>query len=134
MANFAWDKSLSVGNMIIDSGHQNLIGMIDGLDYAINNSETVELVRVFERFYDFACLHFKDEEKIMQSIKFPLIAHQLEHQCLLEMFQNTLWCLGEGKDGKGFAVLDDYPEFLRGWFAMHISSGIKTLKPALKSA
>lgn len=133
MANLIWKKQLSVGNLVIDSGHQNLIGMINSLEYAIKNKDSQELLRVFERFCDFAHLHFKDEEKIMQAVKFPFIPHRLEHQNLLDELQNTLGELVARNDIWPGSAMDHYPEFLRDWFVSHINNGIATLKPVLQT-
>jgi len=133
MANLIWKKQLSVGNLVIDSGHQNLIGMINSLEYAIKNKDSSELLRVFEKFCDFARLHFKDEEKIMQAVKFSFIPHRMEHQNLLDELQNTLGGLVAKNDIWPGSAMDHYPEFLRDWFVSHINNGIATLKPVLQS-
>lgn len=133
MANLIWKKQLSVGNLVIDSGHQNLIGMINSLEYAIENKDSAELLRVFKRFCDFAHLHFKDEEKIMQAVKFPFVPHRLEHQHLLDELQNTLGGLAAKSGAWPEYAMDHYPEFLRDWFIGHINNGIATLKPVLQT-
>lgn len=133
MENLAWGKQLSVGNLIIDSGHQNLMGMISGLEYAIRQKDGPQLLRAFERFCDFARLHFKDEEKIMQAVKFPFIPHRLEHQYLLDELQSTLDELAAGNGIWPEYAIGRYPEFLRDWFASHINNGVATLKPVLQT-
>lgn len=122
---------MSVGNLVIDSGHQDLIGMINTLEYSIRQGDRPQTVRIFERFRDFAHLHFSDEEKIMQAVKFPFVPHKLEHQYLLDEIQNTLDKLTA--DTGAVHPMDHYPEFLRDWFAGHIDNGVTTLKPALQA-
>jgi hemerythrin-like metal-binding protein len=129
MANLmTWGMQMSVGNLVIDSGHQDLIGMINSLEYAIRQGDRPQAVRIFQRFRDFAHLHFSDEEKIMQAVKFPFIPHKLEHQYLLDELQDTL----EKLAAEAEYSLDHYPEFLRNWFASHINNGAATLKPVLQ--
>ena len=130
MSNIVWEKTLSVGNLVIDSGHQNLIGMINSLEYAIHHADSTELLRVFKRFCDFASLHFKDEEKIMQAVKFPFVPHRLEHQYLLDDLQHTINKLVVRNDS--LLEYAHYPEFLRAWFIRHINDGATELKPALQ--
>lgn len=132
MANLIWTKQLSVGNLVIDSGHQDLIGMINILEYAIWRKDGLQLLRMFGKFCDSAKLHFKDEEKIMQAIRFPFVPHKLEHQHLLDELQNTLNELTAKNGVWAEYVMDHYPEFLRDWFVSHIHGGIATLKPVLE--
>lgn len=122
---------MSVGNLVIDSGHQDLMGMISSLEYAIRQGDRPQMVRIFERFHDFAQLHFSDEEKIMQAVKFPFIPHKLEHQYLLDELQNTLGKLTA--DAGTEYPMDHYPGFLRNWFINHINNGVATLKPVLQA-
>lgn len=124
---------MSVGNLVIDSGHQDLIGMINSLEYAIKQGDRSQLLRLFERFCDFAHLHFRDEEKILQAVKFPFISHKLEHQYLLDELQNTLCKLTAGNGAELEYPMDHYPEFLKSWFANHINDGAATLKPVLQA-
>lgn len=132
MANLMiWRKQMSVGNMVIDSGHQDLLGMINSLEYTIKQGDGAQVLRVFEKFCDFVRLHFRDEEKIMQAVKFPFIPHKLEHQYLLDELQNTLDKLA-GDNGAEHPM-DHYPEFLRNWFVSHINNGAAALKPVLQA-
>lgn len=134
MANVViWKKQLSVGNLVIDAGHQNLIGMINSLEYAIKQKDGSQLLRIFESFLDSARLHFKDEEKVMQAVAFPFVPHRQEHQYLLEDLQGTLGYLAAQNDTWPAQVMDHYPKFLRDWFADHINNGIATLKPVLQA-
>lgn len=132
MANLIWTKQLSVGNLVIDSGHQDLIGMINILEYAIGRRDGPQLLRMFGKFCDSAQLHFKDEEKIMLAVRFPFIPHKLEHQHLLDGLQNTLNELAAKNGVWAEYVMDHYPGFLRDWFVGHINGGIATLKPFLE--
>ena len=131
MTNFVWVDSLSVGNLVVDSGHQNLIGMINSIDYAMHNADHADLLRVLKRFHDFARLHFKDEEQIMQSVKFPCVTHRLEHQYLLEDLQNTINRLSLNQSHE--SALEHYPDFLQNWLLKHIEIGTAMLKPTLSA-
>lgn len=131
MAILIWKKQWSVGNLLIDSGHQNLIGMINSLEYVINNNDGPELLQMFKRFCDFAHLHFSDEEKILQAVEIPFIPHRLEHQSLLDELRASLNKLAADGSARSEYAMDHYPEFLRGWFVNHIKEGVATLKPVL---
>ncbi len=131
MSNFTWDKSLSVGNLAIDSGHQNLIGIINSIDYAIKNPNTADLLRVLGRFYDFANLHFKEEEQIMLSINFTFVAHRQEHQDLLEDLQKNMTRLSLNTHTE--SGLKHYPDFLNDWLNQHIEVASSSLKQVLSS-
>lgn len=133
MADMIWEKRLSVGNLVIDSGHQNLIGMINNLEHAINQKDDSRLLRVFERLCDVAHLHFRDEESIMQAVRFPFVPHKLEHQYLLGELRNTLDRLAAGKDAGAEHPMDHYPDFLRNWLVSHVNNGVATLKPVLQA-
>lgn len=127
-----WTRQLSVGNLIIDSGHQNLIGIINSIEYAVKQKNISQLLRVYEKFYDSAQLHFNDEETIMRAIRFPFVPHKLQHQNLLNELQRTHEGLVANKGAWPEHVMEPYPDFLRGWFVDHIKGGITTLKPVLE--
>ena len=48
MANLVWEKKLSVGNVIIDAEHRNLISMVNGANRAIETMDSLTLLHEFE--------------------------------------------------------------------------------------
>lgn len=132
MTNMIWTRQLSVGNLVIDAGHQDLLGMVNNLEYAIGKQDAPQLSRLFDRFCGSARLHFRDEEKIMQSVRVPFVAHKLEHQYLLDELHKTISELAARNGAWPEYVMDHYPVFLRDWLVEHINDGIATLKPVLE--
>ncbi len=93
-----WSKNFSIKNIQLDKQHE-LIFEITNLanDLALkiqsNNNEQYkeELKQILTKLFYYIKIHFKDEEKFMESIDFPLIEeHKQAHKILLEKTKNLL--------------------------------------------
>lgn len=128
-----WTKRLSVGNATLDSEHKNLIGMINGIEYAIKTRDNAALLRAFKLLRDCAHVHFANEERFAQAIGFPFAQHKLEHQHLQKELQHTGDEL-DTRNGTWFEyAMEHYPQFLREWLVGHITKEDMLMKPTLQN-
>lgn len=133
MVSMIWGKHLSVGNLVIDAGHKDLMGIVNTLEYAIQQKDTSQMLRVLRKLYDSARLHFHDEEIILRAVSHPFVPHKLEHRQLLDELQDAMNSLNAAKKEPGkMPDLEHYPAVLRGWFLRHISEWSPALKPKLE--
>ncbi|MBZ7944832.1 hemerythrin domain-containing protein [Campylobacter sp. RM10532] len=96
-----WDKNFSIKNLQLDKQHELIFDIADiAHDLAkkiqndnINKPEELkeELKKVLLKLFQYAKVHFKEEEKFMENIDFPLIEeHKYSHRVLLERAKNLL--------------------------------------------
>lgn len=128
-----WTRQLSVGNATLDFEHKNLIGMVNGIEYAIKTMDCSALLRALKLFMDCAHVHFTNEERFAQAMNFPFEQHKLAHQHLQTELQYT----GNELDAKSGIwpeyVMEHYPQFLREWLIEHIAKEDMLMKPALQT-
>jgi hemerythrin-like metal-binding protein len=76
-------SSLSIGNRIIDSEHEKLSGVINGMSNLILVNHTVALSVQFKILKDGLRNYFFLEENIARAVGFDFTKHSLAHQLLL---------------------------------------------------
>ncbi|MBI5438131.1 MAG: hypothetical protein HY936_04160 [Nitrosomonadales bacterium] len=134
MMKLKWTKQLSVGNAVIDSEHKNLISIANNVRRAIKARDSSILSQELEHLEDWLYVHFANEEKIAQAVKFDFSQHKLAQQCWLK----ELWFLRNELIGKNGLWSDDAIEyfslFLSDWLIDgHIISLDMPMKPALQA-
>ncbi|MFZ2301764.1 MAG: hemerythrin domain-containing protein [Gallionella sp.] len=134
MMRLKWAKQLSVGNAVIDSEHKNLIGIANDVRRAIKARDGSALSQELEHLEDWLYVHFSNEEKIAQAVKFDFSQHKLAQQCWLK----ELWLLRGELIGKNGLSSDDAIEyfslFLSDWMIDgHIIGLDMRMKPVLQS-
>lgn len=132
-----WKDHLSVGNALLDFEHKNLIGMINSIEYTINENDSPALLRAIKLFKDVAHAHFANEAQFAQAAHFHFEQHALAHQHLLKELQST-----QDELESRIAIPDDtwckyamehYPRLLRDWLIEHINGEDMKMKPFLQS-
>ena len=84
MAYYEWTKALDMGVEPMNSEHKILISHMNDLyDLNARSAPKDEVLREFDGLMDYAVEHFRDEEKFMDSIRFPSAAHKKLHVNLL---------------------------------------------------
>lgn len=91
MEAITWSRDFSIKNMQLDEQHE-LIFKITSLanDLALkvqdnNELHKDELKQILAKLFQYIKIHFRDEEKFMENIDFPLIEeHRKSHQILLK--------------------------------------------------
>ena len=81
-----WTDEFNVGIEEVDSEHQELIEMINGLhDVMQVGADYVQVVELLGEIYAQIAAHFAHEEKIMRNAHYPLYeAHKEDHETLLD--------------------------------------------------
>ena len=81
-----WTDAFSVGIEEVDSEHQELVEMINGLhDVMQVGADYVQVVELLGKIYSQIAAHFAHEEKIMRNAHYPLYeAHKEDHETLLD--------------------------------------------------
>lgn len=133
VAELAWTDQLSVANAKIDSDHKKLITMVNGIQYMIKTRAAEALPEAFEQFENWLRIHFDNEENIAKAVNHPFAKNKLEHEQLLEEFQNMK---GMFKAKNGMWSDDEaeyYSEYLSGWVTNHVLSEDMLMKPLLQT-
>lgn len=103
---------------LLEKEHQQLIDLLDALDKCISTGDSANQARKY--LSDFVALveeHFKNEEAIMETCKYPEISdHKKEHADLLEQ----LFILKNKLDNGQTPFGKDYMHLLRRWLEVHL--------------
>ena len=67
-----WSNKLSIGNVIIDSEHRNLMRTVNDAIHAIQTRDNLTLAQELKHLDSWLCTHFANEEKS----RGQLISHQ----------------------------------------------------------
>jgi len=129
-----WTKDLSVGNVIIDDEHRNLISMTNDVIREIRTRNVPILLHAFELLEGWLYPHFTKEERIAQAVGFPFWRHKQAQQHSLQELRNLknelaskegIWCDN---------ATDHYSDSLRRWMLdEHIAQLDMQMKPALQA-
>ncbi|EJF7423089.1 hemerythrin domain-containing protein [Campylobacter jejuni] len=86
-----WSRDFSIKNMQLDKQHElifEITNLANDLALNIQDNNTQhknDLKQILVKLFQYIKIHFKDEEKFMESIDFPLIEeHKKSHQILVE--------------------------------------------------
>ena len=132
----AWSEDLSVGNKIIDAEHKNLIIMVNNVECAIRARDSAALPQAFEQLEHCLCIHFANEEKMAQAIKFQFTNNKLEHIYLLKMLHLIKDSVVSRAGEEGICaedVMEHYSGFLSDWLTDHVIKEDMLMKPMLQT-
>lgn len=134
MTGLMWTKKLSVGNEIVDAEHRNLIRMTNDVAQAIRTRDGSALAQAFELLENWLCVHFTNEEKIAEAVKFDFSSHKLAQQYSLKelrhMRDELIAKNGMGSDG----AVAHFTRSLKNWMIDdHIINLDMLMKPALQA-
>lgn len=129
-----WTGQLSVGNAVIDSDHEKLIGIVNDVRCAIRSRDSCVLAKEFVRLEDWLCIHIANEERIAQAVNFDFSAHRQEQQYALRELQHLKEEL-IAKDGLwSDGAVAHFTDFLKHWLIDdHIISLDMLMKPTLQT-
>ncbi len=107
----------SVGVTEIDAQHQELLGMLNRMDEALQNNAPAEIfVRMLDELIEHTQFHFTTEERLMSQSNYPNAGvHRKEHQLLLEE-------IGYLKDKLGMKVELMVLQSIKDWLFSHIQN------------
>ncbi|MFY4726626.1 hemerythrin family protein [Campylobacter jejuni] len=92
-----WSKDFSIKNIQLDKQHElifEIAEIANDLALKIQDNDVQhknDLKQILTKLFQYIKIHFKDEEKFMESIDFPLIEeHRKSHQILLKKTKELL--------------------------------------------
>ena len=121
MENFVtWDASYELGIDVIDKQHKHLVNLMNQL-YTACLADRGELDEAFKQvmkeLVEYVAFHFKDEEKLMESIHYAgLNAHKQTHERFIKEILTTVQAYQKGKQ----LAPNAFVRFLRDWLFNHI--------------
>ena len=126
-----WSPMFSVNVPYIDNQHRKLFSLINDLYSSIK--EPYLEGNIFQKLNDFlhySEMHFKDEEDILELIKFPqmkLRRHKKTHEDIIEQVYKFNDQLSKGDE----KVIYNLEYFLNSWVIRHILVNDKEFQPYL---
>ena len=116
-----WQENLAIGVLEIDIQHKLLFEKVNSfLEACQSEADSDTVHRLFWFLEAYAVTHFKDEEKLMQSLAYPdYLPHRKQH---LEFVRE----IGKIKErlkaeGPTQSLASDLSRFISGWLIQHIS-------------
>ena len=129
-----WSKQLSIGNVIIDSEHRNLISLVNDIIRAIEARGDSDLAQAFEQLERALCVHFENEEKIAQAVGFDFYRHRLAQQYGLKELQFLRDELVGGNGLWSENAVEHFTNFLKNWMIdEHIIGLDMQMRPVLQA-
>lgn len=118
VAEIKWNNELSVGVERIDDEHKELIRIANALIKAVvRGKDKQALDRIVQKLREYTVFHFKNEEELMESIRYPERGEQArEHNRLkreVKDFQRQVY-------HKENVTPDAILEFVKDWLLKHI--------------
>ncbi len=116
MANeiYEWTNELRTGNMAIDTQHRLLFTIYGHLR---SDLETTDPKAVFKELIHYTETHFRDEEKLMTTIRYPeILKHQQIHKELMVQVKDYADQYSSGK----LSDILHLENLLRHWLVDHI--------------
>jgi len=126
-----WSSMLSVHVPYIDNQHKKIFSLMNDLYSALKNTENeVILFQKLNDFVHYTKMHFKDEEDILELVKYPsarLKRHKRIHDRIIEQMFKLNQQLEKGDDD----ILYNMEYFLNSWVIRHILVNDKEYQPYL---
>jgi len=118
MAFIEWNSAFEFGIPSIDSQHQRLVGMINGMHDALIERRGREILgSILNQMQTYTLTHFKAEERLMADYEYPgLEEHQGLHAFFAARVESFQSDFSEGKPVLTREVLG----FLKEWLETHI--------------
>lgn len=131
MSNYEWTSELSVGNLVLDQHHQNLIKLFDVADEILTQMKpSTQTSKIISELTTYSIFHFSEEERLMRASGYKnLEEHILEHKDFadkIQEFRDNLCNKPENLNEQIFL-------FLYNWLITHIKHSDKKYEGALKA-
>ncbi|MGA2352129.1 MAG: bacteriohemerythrin [Terracidiphilus sp.] len=130
MALMTWNQNYSVGVQKVDAQHTVLFDIINDLHAAMMKGQAQSLTGpMLRKLLDYTNTHFKAEEAMMASSKYPgLAAHQVKHRELVKQVEDYVARFDKGEITLNLHLLN----FLRDWLTSHIQKVDMEYSPWMK--
>ena len=131
MAFIAWKPEYSVGSVMLDAQHKQLVEMINDLHESMQKrSDPARIRKILDDLIGYTRLHFAQEEKTMERAGYPDLAeHQKIHRSLVAQVEEM-----RAKHETGSATFTlKLKDFLKQWLLQHILQDDMRYSPYLKN-
>lgn len=112
-----WKQQYSVGIDLIDDQHRYLINLIDRIDTAIEENDSIVIVQTVLDMKLYSEIHFVEEEELMRNAEYPGFEHHVKlHQQFIEktdMFLDEI-------EQTPLAATAEISTYLKNWLVLHI--------------
>ena len=127
----AWNDSLSVGVMTIDTQHRRLVDTLNQLHDAMLSGQARDLTgSILERLLQYTREHFTAEEAMMAAAGYPGLAeHKLLHIDLTRQVEGYITRFQYGEITLNLHLM----HFLRDWLTHHIQGEDRAYGPAMRA-
>ncbi len=117
MAKIEWRDEFSVGNVVIDREHKNLIEQINGLyELLFHSTDSLKIESLLDDIHANISAHFAFEELLMSEAAFAEYEeHRKDHETLLDQINDMVFSFSEDPE-TGRQLLKDK---MSNWFANH---------------
>jgi len=130
----AWSEQMSVGNVIVDSEHRNLISLVNDTIHAIKTRNDSDLALAFEQLERALCVHIETEERIARAAGFDFSRLKLAKTYGLEELQYLKSELVGGHTLWSEKAVEHFIHFLKNWLIdEHIVWLDMQMKPVLQN-
>lgn len=133
MKGLAWSRPLSIGNVVIDAGHRNLIRIVNDAIRAVESRDCLTLLEEMKHLESWLLTHGTHEETIAQSVNFPIVLLKSAQQ----YSQNTFRHLKDEMEGQYGRWSDNtvvyLSHLLQTWVIGHITAVDMPMKPLLRT-
>lgn len=128
MEKIKWISNYNIGNTLIDSEHQYLIGIINEVIEKRKDMNLEDLKLVFVKLIEYSKFHFTNEETLMKKVGYEYIEiHREQHKKFIaELLRVNKEIIAENQY-ISFEIL----VYLSEWFINHIQVMDKGIKPYL---
>lgn len=117
-----WRDDLSIGVLEVDIQHKLLFDKFNAFVNAYQSNQNAdEIMRMFWFLEAYAVTHFKEEEKLMQQIRFPdYVTHREKHIAFIDQINKMKERLKV--EGLSQNLVTTMTGFITGWLIEHIST------------
>ena len=119
MSLIEWEDKFSVGSSTMDSHHQKLFQLLNGIHDANKQGHGEEvIVEAIKELASYTHYHFEEEEKLMAQVGYPgLAAHRQEHIEFMDKVQEYLDMVEQGDQ---LFVVINVASTVKDWVKQHI--------------
>lgn len=129
-----WRPAMEVGNQIIDTDHQRLVELINGVELTIaGGGDAAALNQVLDELVLYTAQHFGREEQILRGLRYGrYVQHREAHRALRARLAEIRHDLEAAQaSGMPEAQLARLIELLRAWLLDHVLKEDLLVKPSL---
>ncbi len=113
-----WENEFCIGDELIDNQHQQLVGVINELYYAVKNKKGDDVaLKIILKLLDYTVTHFNDEEAFFEDFDYPNKEYHKElHQQFVAQANDWHAEILSGQKPLSLDIL----HFLVDWLVNHI--------------